>query len=314
MRFAEGKGRREGVPKWAGPYTTEQFQELVDLVERHMADRQLPCRINPRRGLLWFTPPGFPEEKYELRRLAERCARDKRQAWDGLIRKTLDQVIGARTISAITLERLAADWDLAANWLRVRFGRTWLIPAEADVFWWDVAPGLTCALEYGIPHRYWTVPLEHARGWGKSADELFQVAVENLRREKVAYSTGFRGDWGPTLRLEDPMNKYVASHLLVLDAYLDPVPGAGAVLAVPKDTQVTAYIVTGLASEAYLQKEARVTPEFFMEAYHAVSPYLYWWRNGVITPLFSGAPFQDTEFWLPPAFYTVMRELREQAG
>src|SRR5262249_13887692 len=99
---------------------------------------------------------------------------------------------------------------------------------------------------------------------------------------------------------------YTASHILFLEDYLEPVPPAGVVLTVPSNDEFTVYSLTDRANEAFLRKLARGNCVWNDEAYSGVSPYLYWWGDGVFTLLSDPA---TGEVRLPAEFLAVLNGL-----
>lgn len=299
--------RGEGVPEWAEEYSAQLYDELVGVVERDMAARGIPYGLDLQAGVLSYTAPGLPTAEYELWMFADDCRWKERGAWAEHVKSTMDQVIRARSVDAITLEQLAADWSLAAGWLRPCFYPQWKVNERAaDLVWWEVAPRLNAVLEYGLPHRYRPVPTGHARGWGRSQEELFQVALQNLRNgPKFPRSAFGVPDTGATDTYNAELLHYTASHLLILEDYLDPVPPEGVVVAVPKGSDLQVFRLTAGVDEAFLRIMARGVPEEYLESAGQVSPDLYWWRNGVITSLIDYSP-KRPELRLPAELAAIV--------
>ena len=315
MLMGELEGRGEDVPRWAEGCATELFHAVVAEIDRDLAARRIPYRLDLKAGSLTFTPCGLSPQKLELWMLVDTCSWKERAAWAAEIRGFLDPVLRTATLCAITRDQLAASWNLASQWLRLQFERDWQLKESTDCMWWEIAPGLATVLTYGLPNIYGSVPLEHVQRWGISRDELFRIAVRNLRNgPRLPARKVDREDWGPMEIYKEPLYPYTASHLLFLEEYLDPAPPEGVVLAVPKDNEFEVFRLTSRANEAALRKLARVIPEFYIEAYSAVSPYLYWWRNGVFTPLNSTIPSQKLEYCPPPEFTQLLQELRGVAS
>lgn len=226
-----------------------------------------------------------------------------------------------KPIPPLELSDLADDFDLACSLLRVQLEHEWVLrQGTQPLLSREFAKGLIGVLTYKFPkhkevriHRTAPVPMDHIQAWGQPEDELFQLALDNLRDDgliehrEVPHPEGFVLEY-----VKEDFNHFGGSQVLFLEKYLDPLPSAGVVLGVPTDSEVMFVRMDGPRLELALNYLVWIVPEICMESYSGASPHIYWWRDGALSYLTScgaGGPWGRVNYTLPPEFLEVYNDL-----
>ena len=95
-------------------------------------------------------------------------------------------------------------------------------------------PGIPTTLAIDDPGSVRVLTDEELKEWGKTADELFALGLENLERSKVpAIGDVTLGEGGPTLFLLSGESSFVASQVLRLKELPQLIGSHGSLVAVP---------------------------------------------------------------------------------
>ena len=101
--------------------------------------------------------------------------------WPSIIRRHFGQILRHRAEADDLMKRLESDFEEARPLLKVR-----LYPADTPLDPSAVqhpAEGLLAALVYDLPETVMSVSKDHIARWAIPADELFKIALENVRNE-----------------------------------------------------------------------------------------------------------------------------------
>lgn len=171
-----------------------------------------------------------------------------------------------------------------------------------------VAPGLFEALVVDQPESVHGVPSGVAEGWPEPLDALLSVGRSQVLDDGLL--TRQHLDLGATTAtlLED-VSPYTTGHLHWLTSYVD-IPEAGALVAVPTRHCLIAHPMlareTALAAtQALLMNAARL----YDAGPGAISPHLYWWRDGEMALLPGSVEDDRVELRPPPEFVAALERL-----
>ena len=153
---------------------------------------------------------------------------------------------------------------------------------EEPIAWKSPAPGLIAVLLYDLPDALVPVPAAHAAAFGRPADELFEIALENIKAWADLKVETRTLDDGAALTALFGSDAFTAALALALGDYLERPAPHGALVGVPYTGAVLYHIVADArwasAARALLHEVARLC-----EGDDALSPHLYWWHDGRLT-------------------------------
>ncbi|WP_066938192.1 hypothetical protein [Streptomyces sp. NBRC 110611] len=227
--------------------------------------------------------------QFGLGNLAAVCHRDRRgeRGWPVLIRdhvgkvlRTMDgpqplEILSEDEIRACLYPRVVAQETLPAS-LSFRYGR-------------EPAPGLREVLALDLPEAVQMLGEDALSDLGEVA-ELRIRALNNLRALPVeGHETVRRGD-GTTFEVVLGDSFFTASRVLVLGELVPRITGTplapdGALVALPFRHQLAFHRIHDAQVIPALQAMAQFAAAGYEDAAGAISPRVFWWRRGVMTPL-----------------------------
>jgi hypothetical protein len=208
------------------------------------------------------------------------------KAWPAAVRRHVHTILRA-TAEDVALTDLDRDEVLGRTYLRV-IGRS-AVPPEA-LNWYryarPLAGDLLELLALDSPDSVRMLRDTDVEPFG--SDDLRAAGLENLIKEPYDSYQTLTGQDGAELQLVLGQSVYTASKLLVLPDVLDRTLGSrdlphGVFVAVPFWHQLAFVPIRDLSAVASLQLLVAFAARGFDEGVGAISPFVYWWRNGRLT-------------------------------
>jgi hypothetical protein len=274
------------APEWAAMFAPEEWAWFVATLVAELDRRGITHRIDMEAGCLHVEVLGPVPNVLGLQNLAQMCRARPRDGWPGLFRHHFDIALDPK--SSRNAEALAKDWDLARDAVKIRLYREDHLPS-VQLVTWHVAEGLVAVLTFDLPDRVVSVRKPDRDGWDVSDEELYETALENVRREGLL--TANKIEVGETSAaaavyvLEGSSTFFAASHALFLEDYLmneSMVSPAGfqgefgAVIAIPQRHVVIYHPIDDLRAVAAIQSMLVTAANMFAEGPGSISSDLYW--------------------------------------
>lgn len=264
--------RPEADPTLADPRELTDDQVFVRLVRREL-DR-IGCQV-VRLDVSEAVVDGRMRGTVGLRNVQQSCAPLPRGEWADVIAEHLgglaraaDLKLDLRDLTSVRRLLRTRLYDEAGDERSLLAGRL-------------VAPGLYEALVVDQPHSVHGVPAGIADAWPEPLEDLLAVGRAQVLDDGLLCRQQL--DLGATTAtlLEDT-SPYTSGHLHWLASYVD-VPDAGALVAVPTRHCLLAHPMVEreaalAAAQALLTNAARL----YDAGPGAISPHLYWWREGEV--------------------------------
>lgn len=227
--------------------------------------------------------------QFGLGNLAAVCHRDRRgeRSWPALIRDHVGKVL--RTMDGPQpLEILTEDEIRACLYPRIVAEAT-LPASDAFRYGREPAPGLREVLALDLPDAVQMLSEDSLRDVGDVA-ELRIRAMNNLRALPVEGHETVRRPDGSAFEVLLGDSFFTASRVLVLDELVERIMGSGltvdgALVAMPFRHQLAFHRIRDARVIPALQAMAQFAAAGHEDAAGAISPQVFWWRRGVLTPL-----------------------------
>lgn len=303
----------EVVPAWARQYSEERFRYFLATLEEDLDARSLPYRLDAEAGVLEVELPGADRQQLQLVGLADGCRRIPRREWPDYIERHLNASISVLVGGMAAVERLGEEFHRAAPLLKLRFYPEEYLDEKVPMVYQRLAEGLVLVLVYDLPQSIATVPPDHLTAWDRSAEDVFQLALQNVRDLGKLEHTSIDLPEGTTLEfLTDQRHSFAATQVLCLPEYLKTLPPHGVLVSIPGGGQVIFHRIESLQVMAALNTMLRTVPEVYLEAPRGISPDVYWWRDGGFTLLPVSREDGRIDFRPPAEFMAMLGTLKEQ--
>lgn len=226
--------------------------------------------------------------QFGLGNLAAVCHNDDRgpRAWGELARRHAAMVL--RTVDGPSaLDTLPPAQIRAQLYPRVISGEG--LDAENFGYARYVAPGLYELLALDLPESVMMLT-DEALGQLGETERLRRRAMDNLRELPVEGRETVTGDEGMRFEVVVGDSFYTASRVLALETVVRQTTGQqltadGALVAMPFRHQLAFHVIRDAGVVPSLAGMAMFAASAFEDTPGAISPYVYWWRGGVITQL-----------------------------
>jgi hypothetical protein len=298
-----GNGDRGGaVPDWAGFMDAAEYGQF-----RRLTDEWLRAHVGSFReidggGVELRTATGRPLV-LGLTNLAQTCHRLPREEWAAQV----DSHLGTM-LSRVGTPR-EPDFEDARSMIKVRLYPENYAPTEEArklLVSRPVAAGIQSVLVIDYPDSIGTVRAPLLEKWGRKADELFALGLANVRQQDVP-DASLVGD-GP-IHLLSGNSFFVATWLLMLEKYLEPVPKKGALVIVPHRHALLFQPVVDVAIMNSVAPLLNIADMQFRQGPGSISPSLYWWKAGRVTLLPAELKDRQVRFAPTGEFMEVLNSL-----
>jgi hypothetical protein len=305
LRRRSAGDRGGAVPDWV------EFMDAGEYAEfRRLTDDWLRAHVGTFRdidaGGVELPDAGGKPRVLGLTNLAQVCHRSPREEWAGQIDRHL-----STALSKVGTPH-EPDFEDVKSILKVRIYPEDYAPTEEVrqmLVSRPVAPGIQSVLVIDYPDSIGTVRAELPEKWGRKPDELFELGLANVRQRDVP-DLNLVGD-GP-IRLLSGDSFFVATWLLMLEKYLEPVPEAGALAVVPHRHALLFQPIVDVAIMNSIGPLLNIAGMQFRQGPGSISPSLYWWQGGRVTQL--PAELKDRQVYFAPSdeFMEVLNSLPAQ--
>ncbi len=293
-------GSREDVPVWASALDGPQFRHLRELVEGELSQRGL--RFVVGEGIVYVERPAANPSLLLLQPLAQLAKAVPQEQWPTAVAAQVESLLKAE-VDEETLQTEVHDFDKVRSRIKMRLYPEELLQAEAAkvLVLRTLAPGIVAGLVFDMPNLIVNVTPEMVKKWDKREDDLFPLSLSNILADGVVQPKEIGEPQGPKIWVLGGPSTLVASHVLLLDRYLDRVPDAGVLVGVPTNHAVLLHpIVDSLAAAAI-----KVLVPSILTMHRAgpspLSPHLYWLRNRTLMRIETKVVGSDNIEIFPPA-------------
>lgn len=169
-----------------------------------------------------------------------------------------------------------------------------------------VAPGIKAVIVVDRPDSIGFVTPELVGEWGKSVDELFEVALANVLEQDEPEVNPVKGSAIQALTGE---SLFVTAWVLMLDRLFDPMPRHGGLVAMPQSRVLLFLPIVDVSVAPAVGPLIALSDGLFKKGPDSLSPNLYWWHDGSLTYLPGGVSERGVEFTPPDEFLNVLQSL-----
>jgi hypothetical protein len=293
------KGR--AVPDWAEFMEPDEYAEFRRLTDDWLRKRAGSFRDIDGGGVELPSEQGEPRV-FGLANLAQVCHRVPRAEWAARI----DGHLG--TTLAIPGTTQDPDFEDVKSKLKVRIYPENYAPPEASdmLISRPVAPGLQAVLVIDYPDTIGTVNPDQLEKWGRTADELFDLGLANVRKQDVPDLSVVKNT---SISLLSGDSFFIATSVLMLEEQLKPVPEHGALVIVPHRHAVLFQPIVDASIVNAVGLLLRLADAQCRQGPGSISPNLYWWKDGHLTLLPSKREGGQFQFIPPSEFVAVLNAL-----
>jgi len=297
------------TPPWAEFFSAEEYEEFFNLVTRYFRKSGLAFTV--KDGVVQLAAAGDQEECHlGLQNLAQVCHRNQRSAWPAIVSAHFDgmQKLGRENAA---LDARLADFSRVAELLAIRiWPRSFLDSVSPEhILYREDLEGTVSVLVYDLPSSLKNVHPRETETWNKSPEELFEIALKNVHENCI-----------PNVHVEDLGNNVhvtllsdesflTASHALMLEQHPSVIGTHGTLVGVPHRHALLCFPIE---DQRVIQAVNMMIPIVYgmeREGPGSISPFLYWYRDGIYTALPYEVIEKELHFYPPDDFMKLLNEL-----
>lgn len=143
-----------------------------------------------------------------------------------------------------------------------------------------IADGIAALLVCDLGYANVSVPRSVLQAWGKPREELFRLAITNVRGEGPLFLNRSIVPCGPTVDLLYSESNYAASHALFFEDYVKDHGRYGALIGVPQRHVLVRHVIRDKTVIPAMAAMLQVIDDWYAEGPGPISRQLYWWRPG----------------------------------
>ena len=261
------------VPPWAAPFSPEEWAWFVAVLAEGLDRRGITHRIDMETGCVHASTTG--PNVLGLSNLLQLCRSRPREAWAGAVKHHFDVAFDVK--DGKTAEELSQDWALAREHVKLRLYQRDNLP-DVPLVTWEIADGLVAVLTFDLPETVISVRLEDREQWGVTDDDLYDVALANVRAEGLLPTKDIElGERASLQLLEGGTTFFAASHALFIEDYADGDLGRyGIILAMPQRHVVLLHRVHDLRVVRVIEAMIVTATNMYVDGPGSISSDLYW--------------------------------------
>jgi hypothetical protein len=313
--WLRGKDKPGKMPGWASFFSLGQFAEFKHIIEEHFRNKGQDFAWGD--GVLVLKPeaPGGLHQ-LGLVNLAQLCARHEAAEWPSIVDDHFNTLNKSQSEQRVLEERLS-DFERVRDLLSVRLwpeGYLKELDASRMIHRRDL-PGAISALVYDLPSSIRNVTPDEAHSWGVPVDELFDIALANVRETCIPdVSEQDIGDGLSVFVLSDE-SFFVASYALMLEeSHPHCVGQFGALVGIPHRHVLIAFPIESLAVVQAIPKLIAVVLGMERDGPGSISPRLYWLQNREFVDLPFHVENNALHFAPPDSFIEMLNLLGDWRG
>jgi len=296
-------------PAWARFLSDSEWHELAVALADELARRATPYRVED--NVLWARWGGEEDEALGLVNLAQLCHAAPADTYSAVVASHFDALVAGRG-DRVEAGRLGSDLTAARPYLRLRvYPRDTFTEGAEQFVLRELADDLTGVLCYDLPSNVVTVTSDSLPRWGVSPDELYYQALANQRRTERGPIEDIDVG-GATIRAMTGESFFVASNLLLLGDFVGNEPPLGILAAVPNRHTLVWHAIVDPSALRAIDAMVVMAANLFTEGPGAISPNLYWWRDGQLRTLPTRETEEHYEFVPPDDFVEEVLEVLAQ--
>lgn len=290
------------VPGWTAFFTPAEYEHFLDLVVAHFSGLGMEARHDD--GVLRVSRPEGRQD-YGLGNLSQLCHMEELGEWPQVIAAHFDRM-DQSSLETAELAAAIGDFDKVARLLKVRLYAE-SAPLDSAVAR-TLAPGLAEGLAYDLPSAVVAVRRDDAARWGRSEEELFRLALENVESDGLLTPQTLEVESGCRVQALVGDSFFTATHALLLDRYVKD-SAEGILVAVPNRHLLLFHPVQSSAAVAAVSVMLSIARNRHQEGPGSLSPQLYWFRRERFELLPSRIEAEGLVFEPPEEFVATLEGL-----
>lgn len=303
------------IPDWASFFTNEEYVAFLAGIDHYFRAKNVAYTLGD--GVIDIDPKIFRFPKLGLSNIAQLCKHHPPEEYTSIIREHFETMLKALERDKAFDEK-TASFEEIRPYLGIKLHNqeyiTYIGGLDADnqnIVYQYIAEDIYAILIFDLPDATRNVHPGSLANWDKTEDELFQIGMENIRENYPMAVT--REDMGSfEIQYINHDHFFTANILFELEKNPDLVGTRGSLIGLPHRHAALIYPIEDVTVAKAVQGLIPAIYSMHKESPDSLTPNLFWYRDGIFTPL----PYELREgklYLMPPdSFMALLSELENK--
>jgi hypothetical protein len=284
-------------------FNKQEYEEFIILVTKHLHSKNIQFTIND--GVVDAEQNGSGFSKMGLDNIARTCKQIPMVEWENRINQHFDSLEKSKQFND-EMESKKNKFDEMGQYVAVRlYSRSYLDQiGEKHFIFKTLADDLVAALVFDYPDSIQNMQESSIEGWNKSQEELFELAVENVRRNyQLELNENDMGEY--SIYTIDTDHFFAGNLYFELGRIKKIDPTKGAIVAFPNRHCSIMYPIVDISMVQVLNALFPIVYNMHVDGAGPISSSVYWYHESKLTRI----PYEMTENELkviPPAEFVQL--------
>ncbi|MBP6720817.1 MAG: hypothetical protein KA239_00650 [Bacteroidia bacterium] len=304
--FSNNPNDRNEVPAWADFFTAEEFQAFDKAVVQYFKSLGKPFKVEDGIVRTTWMSDDSEMQNLGLMNVAQMCKQAKIEEYAGVIRNHFDVMRKSKDFIAGFFENIN-DFEFVKPFIGTRLYHKDHIKSigPEGVIAKSITEEIIAMLVFDMPQAISSIKPEQSRIWGKSAEELLELGLANIRESYDFSAT----DLDANVKLKAVIQNHFFGSNVILN--LDRVPGLvgthGSLVAVPHRHSTLIHPIEDSSVLKAINMLIPMAYGMHHEGPGSITSQLYWYRQGK----FMNLPYKIADNSInfqPPSDFVAMLE------
>ncbi len=264
---------KQNVPTWASFFTHEQYATFLAEVSNYLSERNIDGTIDD--GTVNINQG---DQRLGLQNLAQICNQNDGAQWREIVFQHFDSVYSSIVEEDFSAAK-GASFEQIRSQLAVRLQPDQILNSEASehIVYRVHLPGTVSLLALDMPTAISSVTWEMVQGWNKTVDELFEIALDNIKQQPFPKPDTVTADDGTELISFFGDDFFVTTRALFFSTQPDLLGAYGSLVAVPHRHAMLCYPIYDMEVLSAISTMLPATIGMYSEGPGSLSAQLYWY-------------------------------------
>lgn len=295
------------VPKWASFLDNNEYTLFIKELDRYFKGLKLGYEIGDGEAIVAENNRGF--NKLGLMNVAQVCKQAEQQSYRGIIEDHFQALIDAKEFDA-EFEKIIDDFEKVRQYIAVRIYNDEYVSFSGidNVIGRQLAEDVYAMLVFDLPYSIESIRPEKTTQWGKTADELFDIGVQNVREN---YPLSITKETFQDFDIWFVQGEHFFTSNIVFDIekYEGLVGSKGALVGLPHRHSAIIYPVENIETVKAINGLIPAINGMNQEGPGSLSANLFWYNESVLTMLPYTVKEGKLQFFPPEEFLKMLNEL-----
>lgn len=302
--------KKSSIPEWASFFKEKEYAAFIAAIDDYFR-KTLNLTYEIQDGTI------IPEEStagfgtFGLDNLARICHQNKTGTYPEIVATHFNSIIEGYKFQK-EFEKIEKDFGQIEQYLAIRlYDSTYMSAVGKEYFTYrEFAGTLSTVLVFDLPQTVINIKPQQIEPWGRSLDELFEIGIDNVRRNYVSNAEAI--EFSPAKEMiysfEEP-HFFVPNVLFDIEKYNGLVGCGGALVAVPSRSMALIYPINDLKVVGIVNKLCAVVQRIYDSTPGSLTKEIFWFSDRKFIPLPYDIENNKLSFSPPEAFIQMLNNL-----